>query len=290
MTTAGQQFYGTSTLTAPFTRADVLDGHVIRLSPALITITDGRIGSVPPDVLRDDVTGQVRALLDHSVRSFHVDINFDDYGGFGSQPPDRNAAIFTPDYVADLNTLTRQRGGFLTLHLLTDDPAYHLRAFEHIPLGAVCFQLDAVPDGGRLADLVEQIRAMGACASPVIETTGTGRLVPVPPADVRALLDPVLPSIGMLTFQAAGTAARSNLPAGAFARDQVAAYIAALKPGFEGTIQLQGGITTATICAAVGLGAEFLVAGTQIFHHPGGLAPPDVIDAMLHAAARGLKE
>jgi pentose-5-phosphate-3-epimerase len=92
----------------------------------------------------------------------------------------------------------------------------------------------------------------------------------------------------MLTFQAAATAARSNHPAGVFARDAVLAYLAPLKPAFAGTIQFQGGITTETVGAAVGVGAEFLVAGTQIFRNRGGLTPPQVVDALRRAAAAAL--
>jgi pentose-5-phosphate-3-epimerase len=287
MATEGQRFYSTSTRRG-FTRQDVLAGHVIKLSPALITITDGRSNVITPDDLRQEVCDQVIRLLDHGVRSFHLDINFDDYSGFGSAGPDRNAALFTPDFVERLNTLVRERDAFLTLHLLTDFPAHHLRDFEAIPLGAICFQLDGIADSGQLAGLVQQILEMGACASPVIETVGTDRLIPRPANEVRSLLAPVLSQIGMLTFQAAGTASRSNQTVGTFAPERVAAYLGLLKTDFGGTIQLQGGITTQTIGAAVRSGAEFLVCGTQLFHHPDGLTPPQVSDGMLREAARVL--
>jgi pentose-5-phosphate-3-epimerase len=284
MTTNGQEFYSSSVLAQPFTREDVLAGRVIRISPALITITDGRMGTTPPDDLRREVCQHVNHLLDHGVRSFHIDINFDDYSGFGSSGPDHNAALFTPDFVQRITQMAQERGGFITLHLLTDHPAEHLRDFESIPLGAICFQLDALQDADQLTALIRQILDLGACASPVIETVGTDHLLPRSPIEVRALLDPALPQIGMLTFQAAGTAARSNLAAGVFARDQVAAYSDCLRPGFSGTIQIQGGITADTASVAVALGAEFLVAGTQLFG--GDLAPSQVIDLMLQAAAR----
>jgi pentose-5-phosphate-3-epimerase len=100
---------------------------------------------------------------------------------------------------------------------------------------------------------------------------------------VRARLEPVLPHIGMLTFQAAGTASRSNLPAGTFARDQVVRYIDALTPGFSGTLQIQGGIRIETVGAAVAVGADFLVAGTQLFRDK--LRPAQVVDLMLAAIA-----
>jgi hypothetical protein len=233
----GQEFYSTS-LRQTFTREDVLAGRVIRISPALITLTDGRMTTTPPDDLRREVTDQVVALLDHGVRSFHVDINFDDYSRFGSSGPDHNAALFTPEFVRDLNQFVLSRGGYITLHLLTDHPDEHLRDFESIPLGAVCFQLDVIQDSNQLAALIRQIHDMGACASPVIETVGTDHQLPRSEIEVRALLDRCCPrSVADLP---GGAAARSNLPSGAFARDQVAATIDCLRPGFNGTIQIQG--------------------------------------------------
>jgi pentose-5-phosphate-3-epimerase len=282
--TPGRVFYSQSTRQPPYTRADVRAGRVVRISPALITIIDGRVETESPEDLRSDVLALTTELLSHkAVRSLHVDVNFEDYGGFGDPRPELNAVVFTPDFVDELNSIARAYEAFITLHLLTDFPARHLRDFEHIPLGAVCFQLDAVPEPERLAALVEQINAMGACASPVIETVGNAQRAPLPEHIARAWLDPVLPRIGMLTIQAAGTASRSNLPAGAFAHERVKAIIAALTPGFSGTIQLQGGIKIETVGAAVAAGADFLVAGTQLFR--GTLRPAQTVDLMLAAIA-----
>jgi pentose-5-phosphate-3-epimerase len=257
---------------------------VIRISPALIAIIDGRVGTESPEDLRSDVLAQTTELLSHkTVRSLHVDVNYEDYSGFGDQQPLLNTAVFTPDFVDELNSIARAYEAFITLHLLTDFPAQHLRDFEPIPLGAVCFQLDAVPEPERLAALVEQIEALGACASPVIETVGNAKRAPLPEDTARAWLEPVLPRIGMLTFQAAGTASRSNRPAGAFAHDRVNASIDALTLRFSGTIQLQGGIKIETAGAAAAAGADFLVAGTQLFR--GRLRPAQMVDLILVAIA-----
>jgi hypothetical protein len=58
-----------------------------------------------------------------------------------------------------------------------------------------------------------------------------------------------------------------------------------LRPGFQGTFQVQGGITTRTIGAAARSGAEFLVAGTELCYHPHGCASHVVAKAMLEEAA-----
>jgi len=285
--TEAQIFYGTSSLRS-FTRQDVLEGRVIKINPALITITDGLVDTTPPEILQRKVRDHVIQLLRHKLRTFHVDVNFEDYSGFGSQRPRINTAVFTPSFLESLNDAVRSYNGFLNLHLLTDFPQRHLRQFEHIGLGAICFQLDVVSGSEELEAIIQQILDMGACASPVIETVGSENLTPQPIGEVFTLLKPALPSVGMLTFQAAGTASRSNVSAGTFDKEHVGSYVEYVKESFTGTIQLQGGITTSTIGEAVRMGAEFLVSGTQIFHNQEGLTAPEVIDVMLMEASRAL--
>jgi pentose-5-phosphate-3-epimerase len=282
----GRRFYSVSTLPHA-TRRGILDGAIVKLNPALITITDGLVEQMAPEVLQGRVRAQVELLLNQGkVRTFHVDVNFADYGGFGPQRPEINTAVFTPEFLARLNARVRAQDAFLNLHLLTDRPHVHLREFAGIPLGAVCFQLDAVREPAALVALVRQIADLRACASPVIETVGTPNRLPLSVEAAFALLEPVLPEVGMLTFQAAGTAARSSQAGAHF--DHVAPYVARARRAFAGTIQIQGGVTTATIGEAVKLGAEFLVCGTQIFCHPEGLTPPEVVDRLLAEAARAL--
>jgi len=130
--------------------------------------------------------------------------------------------------------------------------------------------LEVVKDRRQLEQLVSQIEALRACTSPVIETVGSEHLHPLPPQQVLSRLSPLLPALGMLTFQAAGTASRSNRPSGHFAGAALASYLASLPDSFTGTLQFQGGITTQTIGLAVQMGAESLVYGTQLFHNREG--------------------
>lgn len=273
----------------PAAPGDVLGGEVVKINPALITITDRLVATTPPETLRRRVRKQVSELLEsEKVRTFHLDVNFEDYGGFGRDKPDINTSVFTPDFVSELNELVRSRGAFLNLHLLTDHPGQRLREFEDAGVGAVCFQAEVVDEAQELEELVEQIVGLGACASPVIETIGTDSFVPPPKEEVIALLEPVLPRVGMLTVQATGTASRSNTPAGIFDREHVRSYLEIIGERFEGAIQLQGGIRTDTVAEAVKLEAEFLVCGTEIFHNRDGLRPLEVINLMLEEVARGL--
>lgn len=289
MQTPGQQFYSDKVV-GPFTRQDVLNGQVIRINPALITLTDGLVNQVTPAKLQQQILEQVNRLLAYKIQTFHVDINFEDYSGFGASRPDLNEVAFTPPFLQSLNTLLQARGAYLNLHLLTDFPLRHVREYATVEPGAICFQLDAISDSKTLAELIDYIRRLGACASPVIETVGTENLEPLSKEAVLTLLEPVLPQIGMLTFQVAPTAARSNMPVGQFAGRQASTYISYLKRAFHGTIQLQGGMTTQTIQEAVQLGADFIVCGSEIFRNREGRSAEAVIDELLQRAADGLEE
>lgn len=202
--------------------------------------------------------------------------------------PDINTKVFTPAFLASLNDLVQSKGAFLNLHLLTDHPRDHLREFAGIPFGAVCFQLDPLKSTEALSVLLDDILALGGQASPVVETVGAGQGIIRSKEEVLAFLKPVLPQIGMLTFQAAGTASRSSSAQGTPALETTRSYLEFLRPAFNGTIQLQGGVKTETVGKIVQLGAEFLVCGTEIFRHPADHTPAEVIDGMLQEAARAL--
>lgn len=257
----------------------------IHINPALITITDGRYGHQPEADLQYEVHHQVMALVAHGVRTFHVDVIFPDYGAFATDGPDVNTAIFTPIW---FNTLARDLipfNAYLNVHLLTDDPLRHVGDYARAA-GAVCFQLDGIADDAELASIIDTIRGAGACASPVIETQGTSSRPAAAPDVVAARLYPYLDQIGMLTLQAAATGARADQPGTVLATELVRAYLSPLRTGFNGTIQLQGGITVATIPQAVQLGGHFLVVGSQLFRNRNGYTPQQIIDAMLNAARR----
>lgn len=285
--TSTQRFYSQSMLKT-FTRQEILRGGVIKINPALITITDGRVRTVAPEQLQREVETQVRRLLAYKIKTFHVDVNFEDYSGYGASRPDLNTAIFTPLFLQALKRLVQEQGGYLNMHLLTDFPGQHLTEYESAEADAVCFQLDTLHDDHQLAALIEAIRRLGACASPVIETVGSDHLKPSDPASVFSRLSPFFPRIGMLTLQTAGTTSRSNTSTGTFAFESARSYLTVLRQGFFGTLQLQGGITTQTIGAAVRLGTEFLVCGTEIFRNREGRAPEAVIDELLQQAAQAL--
>lgn len=285
--TSGQRFYGRSML-GTFTRQEVLRGQIIKINPALITIMDGRVNKVAPERLQHQVEVHVRQLLAHGLKTFHVDVNFEDYSGYGTLRPYLNGAIFTPLFLQRLKYLVHEHGGYLNLHLLTDFPGQHFSDYQAVQADAICFQLESLPDGSQLAALIQAIQRSGACASPVIETVGSDGLVPPSPESVFCRLKLLLEEIGMLTLQVAGTTSRSNTAVGSLMVERARAYIEALRPAFTGTLQFQGGITTRTIGQAVRLGAEFVVCGTEIFRNREDRTAEDVIDELLQRASQAL--
>lgn len=265
-------YYRQSPRRQAFHREDVLAGRVIRINPALITLLDGQNGAMPSWIATQHVLTRANHPLQHKIETVHVDIVYPDFGG--APPTDH---IFTLGFVITMAAL----GVHINLHLLTYDIERAMQPFLKLPVGAICFQLDAAT--GRLPQIVAAIEAAGICPSPVIETVGTPERPPLPPEAVAELLTPL--HIDMLTIQAAGTASRSDQAAGTFDAEAVRRYLAALD--FAGVLQLQGGITIETVPTAVRLGADLLVCGTQLFKHPDGIEA--AIDAMLVAAADTLR-
>ena len=102
--TEAQAFYSQSTLGLTSKKA-ILDGRVIKINPALITLTDGKIESHSPDELQALVYQQVENLAKSKIFTVHVDVNYPDYGGYPMARPDINTDVFSPGFVGRLNDL-----------------------------------------------------------------------------------------------------------------------------------------------------------------------------------------
>lgn len=288
MKTKRQLFYSESSLGA-FTKSNISNGDVIKINPAIITILD-KIGNLRDVALTQRmVLDEIECLLKHKkVHTLHVDINFNDYRTFGKNGPVSNSHIFTPKFIEKVNHLAMSNGANINIHLLTSCPQRRIEDIKHIEIGAICFQLEVMQNREELTNIVEIITEMGACASPVIELVGTERFKPKGKEEVFEILSPVLPSIGMLTFQAAATGLRSNRTSGTMFSQESIEYIKFLARRFNGTIQIQGGITTKTIGSAIRVGSEFLVCGTEIFNNKDGYTSEQVVEEMLLQAEKEL--
>ncbi|WP_026885432.1 hypothetical protein [Clostridium beijerinckii] len=281
-------FYGTSALRF-YNKKDIINGKVIKINPALITILDKLDKSLDTNTIQEKVIEEVEILLNHgNIKTLHVDINFDDYSNFGSNGPSVNSHIFSISFLERLDALVRLHEAFLNIHLLTDYPKIHIKDIKHIKVGAVCFQLEVVKDYQELKEIINEIIEIGACVSPVIEVVGTDKFIPKTKKEILEFVLPFQDKIGMLTFQVEATGARSSNSSGMLNSKEIEEYINYFTRNFDGTIQIQGGITAETIRSAIKLGSEFLVCGTEIFNNKLGYSSVDVIENMLKEADKAL--
>jgi len=283
-----QIFYSESSFKS-FIKSDIANGKIVKINPAIITILD-RIGNIKDTALiQKQVLDEIDLLLkQRKIHTLHVDINFDDYDNFGSNSPVLNFHFFTPDFIERLNHLVMFYGAYLNVHLLTNYPKRHIEEIKHIRIGAICFQLEVVKSSEELKTIVEVITKLGACASPVIEIVGTDKFKPKSKEEVLEIISPSLNNIGMLTFQVAATGIRSNNTSGTMFSQETIEYIRFLTANFNGTIQIQGGITTKTIGSAIKIGSEFLVCGTEIFNNKSGYSSQQVVESLLLQAEKEL--
>ncbi|MEQ8154904.1 MAG: hypothetical protein ABRQ25_08500 [Clostridiaceae bacterium] len=286
MKTKRQLFYGESSLKF-YTREDIIRGKIIKINPAIITILDKLNKSMDVNLIQEKVLAEAEILLKQgNIYTLHVDINFEDYSNFPSNGPAINSHIFNVDFIERLNRLSESYSAFLNIHLLTDYPKRHIQDIKHIKVGAICFQLEVVKNSKELSEIIDEIMEAGACASPVIEVIGTEKFIPGTKQQVLKFISPFQDKIGMLTFQVETTGARSNNALGMLASNEAADYIDFFVNNFEGTIQIQGGITTKTISSAIKLGCEFLVCGTEIFNNKSGYSSTEVIENMLEQSEK----
>ncbi|MHC1683385.1 MAG: hypothetical protein AB6733_10595 [Clostridiaceae bacterium] len=288
MNSKRQNFYSKSSLKS-YTEEDILSGDIIKINPALITILDKSYNNLSIDKIKEKVLEETEVLLKQGkVNTLHVDINFEDYSNFGNNGPSVNSHIFNVDFLEELSRLSESFQCFLNIHLLTNDPLNKIKEIKNIKLGAVCFQLEVIKNSDNLSEIINEIIAIGACASPVIEVVGTEKFPPKPKEEILNFLLPYKDKIGMLTFQVESTGSRSNFASGMLSSDEISEYIKFFQGNFGETIQIQGGITISTLKQAIKLGSEFLVCGTEIFNNKFGYSSKEVITKMLEESSKAL--
>lgn len=280
--------------TEPITVPAIQSGRVLRINPALITILE-HIPCIDTQNIRMQVLHQTENVLrSNKVQSVHVDINVADYQGFGQQKPILNYEIFDFSFLQELGQLLSTYSCGLNLHLLTADPCYWLEQYQGLTFDAICYQWEVIPSAAYHRALLQHIAAYDACPSPVLEMT---RLLPAAERGKTARgfareraealwrqLGCELPPDSMLTFQVEATGSRSHAAVGGLYDDAIIAALAFFRDVFPGTLQVQGGITTATVKQAVKLGMDFAVCGTQIF----GTCdrnPAEIVERLLKNAA-----
>lgn len=151
---------------------------------------------------------------------------------------------FGPPLVKSVRSVTTL---LLDAHLMITDPGRYAEAFIQAGADIVSFHLEAVHDPRAV---IHRIKALGAKAGMVVN--------PKTPVDGLA---PFLDELHLVLVMSVnpGFGGQRFMP-------EVLPKIAALRAlGFEGEIEIDGGINVETAALARGAGATILVAGSAVF-------------------------
>ena len=145
----------------------------------------------------------------------------------------------------------------LDVHLMVNDPSAQVDLFAPLEPAVITFHLDAVDDP---RPLIRKINDLGINAGVSVK----------PGTPIEPVLD-LLPDLGLVLVMTVEPGAGGQ----SFMEDmmpKVQTLAAAIKAGgHDIMLQVDGGISAATIATASAAGADTFVAGTAIFRHPEGV-------------------
>ncbi|MDP6350302.1 MAG: ribulose-phosphate 3-epimerase [Chloroflexota bacterium] len=145
----------------------------------------------------------------------------------------------------------------LDVHLMVVDPSTQVDLFAPIKPAVITFHLEAVDDPH---PLIRKINNLGVRAGVSVK----------PGTPVEPLLE-LLPDLGLVLVMTVepGAGGQSFMEGMVPKVSTVAAAIEA--GGHDVMLQVDGGISAATIATAARAGADTFVAGTAVFRHPDGV-------------------
>jgi ribulose-phosphate 3-epimerase len=150
-----------------------------------------------------------------------------------------------------IRAVRKATDAFLETHLMISDPLRYAEAFVKAGSERIYFHIEAAPDP---RPVLAELRRLGVESGLTINpTTPLGRIVPYLGDVDKILVMSVVPGFGGQPFM-----------------PEVLEKIRALRGEhrFERDIEVDGGITAATIGLAAGAGANIFVAGTAVFGAP----------------------
>ncbi|MFW6074166.1 MAG: ribulose-phosphate 3-epimerase [Chloroflexota bacterium] len=147
----------------------------------------------------------------------------------------------------------------LDVHLMIVEPERHIESFADAGADVITVHVEATPHVHRAVQL---IRSCGPAAGIAINpgTPLDSVLTLLPEVDLILIMS-VNPGFGGQSFLDRSIERLRSLRQ---SRDRL---------GLETIIEVDGGINAETAAGAVGAGAEWLVAGSAIFKHNGGIGP-----------------
>jgi len=158
---------------------------------------------------------------------------------------------------------------FFDAHLMIEEPQRYAEAFVKAGCEHLTFHVEVTEDPERLADHIRGLGAsVGVCINPA---TPVAAIEPILPVVDMVLVMSVWPGFGGQSFN------HDVLP-------KVEQLRALLGP--RQRLEIDGGIDAHTISAAVGAGADTLVAGSAIFRQHDPVAAMSELRQLAHAAQR----
>jgi len=146
----------------------------------------------------------------------------------------------------------------LDVHLMVQEPEKFVEIYATAGADHISVHAEATPNIHRLLQIIQQL----GCKPGIVINPGT----PV------AVLDPILHMIHLVLVMTVnpGYGGQQFIP-------ETMPKITAIRQKLdqvnsEALIQVDGGISTATVAIAAAAGAQVFVAGNAIFNHPGGIS------------------
>jgi ribulose-phosphate 3-epimerase len=206
----------------------------IHLAPSVLAADFGRLAD------------EARALEGSGAERIHIDVM---------------DGVFVPNFTFGTDTVRILRRATtlpLELHLMIVQPERHLQSFAQAGADAITVHYEVSP---HLHRTLTSIRALDCRAGAAIN-----------PSTPAAVLDDVLEvcDLALVMTINPGFGGQRLIPRTLRKVAQVRAEID--RQGLDTDLEVDGGVDTATARACVEAGANVLVAGTAVFHHPDGPA------------------
>jgi ribulose-phosphate 3-epimerase len=206
----------------------------VHLAPSILAADFGRLAD------------EVRALEGSGAERIHVDVM---------------DGVFVPNFTFGTDTvrvLRRVTALPLELHLMIVQPERHLETFAQAGADAITVHYEVSP---HLHRTLTAIRALDCRAGAAVN-----------PSTPASVLDDVLEvcDLALVMTIDPGFGGQQLIPRTLRKVARVRAEIG--RQGLDTEVEVDGGVDTGNARACVEAGADVLVAGTAVFHHPDGPA------------------
>jgi ribulose-phosphate 3-epimerase len=201
---------------------------------------------------------EIGAVMDAGVRIIHVDVMD------GHFVPNLTIG---PVVVEGIAPLVHERGGWLSVHLMIEDPERYLEAFARAGADTLSVHVEACP---HLYHAIQEIKSLGVGAGVALNPgTDVARV-----REIASLVDLILvmtvnPGFG---GQRMITAALDKVPVLRRMLPEAAA------------IELDGGVNRENIRQVLEAGANWIVAGSAVFGAPDPGAEAQALQDLMRAA------